>query len=110
MSPRKRVKLYAEDREGRWHLTFSEAGPAPAPRPPAYEPPAYHVLLEVLGDDKHDIDAYLAKACVDPQRRDARVPIQLLARFSALVGDVINHSWRAFPSEIMDAPLAEDNE
>lgn len=75
-----------------------------------YVPPPLSDVLTCLADDKHMVDACLAKACIDPQRKTATVPIQLLARFSALAGDVMTHLWKHYNSDVMEAPIEWESE
>ena len=73
------------------------------------EPPTGWTVLECLDDDRQMVNEHLASALSDPRARYVRVPVQLLARFSALAADLSSHLWRN-TAEVMDLPLVAGDE
>lgn len=97
-----------EDDPGQlWHLDFRKAGePRPRQRTSPPGPPTGWTVLECLDDDRHMVNECIARALCDPQAKYVRVPVQLLARFSAVAADLSDHLWRNWPAEL-DLPLTK---
>lgn len=83
---------------------LGETRPNRQPRPPVNGYVTGWNVLECLDDDRQAVNQYLANALCDPHAKVVKVPVQILARFSALAADLSNHLWR-HSSEVMDARL-----
>ena len=96
MSTPKRYRRSEADEGPLYRLTM---------RPVEVLPPSLSEVLECLNDDRTVINTHIAQAMCDPDAKYARVPVSILARFSALANDIQSHLWRAHP-ELMDEPLS----